>query len=360
MGKADRRQAQGAGGEPFRGRQRFAHRLACIEVRTGLEAVSPNLHSARNQNVLLGSRGAAFDESVPARCVTASIGSKAPERQRKDGESRSSTCGSGELSCLTRNSNASSSGSPEYGEPIRINDGILCLDLRNVCCLPAMSAGAETPKAANPESVASYTTTTANVSGAPDAIRIDIPRWSTDAERDKLMDAWNLRTGNPARGGSGRGGRGDAAATSASRGAAGRGGRGGGEGTAAPSLPEAMLATALKEAATVGYLWSREVAGYALRYAGRTVNADGSERIVLITQRRLGAVNDLWKPAVGNPPDYDFSVIELRLKGNGSGEGKTSLNGKVAPDSFLKIVTIENYDTLPVVFSNVQPRAGKQ
>jgi ankyrin repeat protein len=128
--------------------------------------------------------------------------------------------------------------------------------------LPALSAGAETPKAA---AVASYTSTTANVSGAPDAIRIDILRWSTDAERDKLMDAWNLKTGNANRGGTGRGGRG-AAASGGARGGAGRGGRGGDEGTVSPPLPEAMLATALKEATTVGYLWSREVAGYALRY----------------------------------------------------------------------------------------------
>jgi len=39
-------------------------------------------------------------------------------------------------------------------------------------------------------SLASYMATTENVSGAPDAIRIDILRWSTDAEREKLMDAW--------------------------------------------------------------------------------------------------------------------------------------------------------------------------
>ena len=175
--------------------------------------------------------------------------------------------------------------------------------------LPAFFLGAETPKAANPESIASYTATSANVSGAPDAIRIDILRWSTDAERDKLMDAWNLKTGNAGRGGSGRGGRGGAPASGASRGGAARGGRGGGdEGTVAPPLPEAMLATALKEATTVGYLWSREVAGYAIRYAGRMVNADGSERIVLITQRRLGAVNDLWKPAAGDPPTMIFRL----------------------------------------------------
>jgi|ERR1019366_7811702 hypothetical protein len=226
--------------------------------------------------------------------------------------------------------------------------------------LPALTGGAETPKAANPEAVASYTATTANASGAPDTIRIDILRWSTDAERDKLIDVWNLKTGNPTRGGSGRGGRGEAAGGGAARGGAGRGGRDGSDAAVAAPLPEKVLATALKEASTVGYLWSREAAGYALRYAGRAVNADGSERIVLLTQRRLGAVNNLWKPARQDPPNYEFSVIELRVKANGSGEGKTSLNGKVAPDSAMKIVTIENYDALPVVFSHVQRRAGKQ
>ncbi len=204
-------------------------------------------------------------------------------------------------------------------------------------CLVFLLAASVAPAA----SVATYTATTANVSGAPDAIRINILRWSTDAERDKLMDAWMLKTPSPARGGRG-GGRG-----------AGRAGRGGGEATAPPT-PEAMLAKALQESTTVGYLWSREVAGYAIRYAGRVANPDGSERIVLITQRRLGAVNDLWKPAGGESPAYDFSVIELHVKPNGEGEGKTSLNGKVAPDAALQILALENYDALPVVLSRVQ------
>jgi hypothetical protein len=189
---------------------------------------------------------------------------------------------------------------------------------------------------------AGYTATSANVSGAPDAIRIDILRWSTDAERDRLMDAWNLKPAT-----AGRAGRG-----------AGRGGRGGNAEVTAPPTPEVMLATALKQATTVGYLWSREVAGYAIRYAGKMVSADGSERIVLVTQRRLGAVNDLWKP-VGDSQPYDFSVIELRLNATGSGEGKTSLNGKVAPDGSLKMIALENYDALPVVLSHVQKQKSE-
>jgi hypothetical protein len=196
--------------------------------------------------------------------------------------------------------------------------------------------------------LASYAATTENVSGAPDSIRIDILRWSTDAEREKLMDAWMLKTANAGRGGRG-GGRGP-----------GRAGRGASEAppTAKPT-PESMLAKALQESTTVGYLWSHEVAGYAIRYAGKAANPDGSERIVLITQRRLGAVNDLWKPAGAEVPAYDFSLIELRVKANGEGEGKTSLNGKVSPDTTLNMIALENYDALPVIFSRVRKQKSE-
>jgi hypothetical protein len=226
--------------------------------------------------------------------------------------------------------------------------------------LVAATAYPEAPTAANNAPLASYSATSANVSGAPDAIRIDILRWSTEAERDRLVDAWNLKAANTGRGGRAAGGRGGAGRGGSGRGAARAGADGGGEGTVASPAPEAMLANALKEAPTVGYLWSREVAGYAIRYAGRIANADGSERIVLITQRRLGAVNDLWKPVGAEASAYDFSVIELHVGKNGAGEGKTSLSGKVAPDDSLKVIALVDYDALPVGFSHIQRRAESQ
>jgi hypothetical protein len=191
-----------------------------------------------------------------------------------------------------------------------------------------------------------FTATTDNVGGAPDSIRIDLLRWSTDAERDQLMSAWNMTNG------AGRAGRGGG------RGAAGRGaGRGRADETPAPT-PESTLADALKQAPTVGYLWSSEVAGYALRYAGRLAGPDGMERIILITDRRLGAINDLWTP-VGKaiPNRYGFSVIELRVNSKGEGEGKISLIGKVTPDGAAKIVAPENYGELPVMLKNVKRQA---
>jgi hypothetical protein len=239
-----------------------------------------------------------------------------------------------------------------------------------------------------PDSAAilSLTATTAGVVGAPDSIRIDVLRWSTDAEREQLMAAWNM-TGaeRGGRGGSsggsaaagrgagrGRGGRGVAApaddpapdpdavqdpfGTFGLRG--GRGGRGGGEDAPARPTPEGAFAIALRQATTLGYLWSSEVAGYALRYAGNVSGPNGVDRIILITDRRLGKTNDLWTGSgPGTPTTYDFSVMELRVNAKGEGEGKVSLTGKVAPDSTAKIVALEDYGSLPVVLRNVKRRA---
>jgi hypothetical protein len=196
-----------------------------------------------------------------------------------------------------------------------------------------------------------FTAATANIASAPEPVRIEILRWSTDEERDKLMSAWSLKPvatpGSKAGKGAGK------------QGKAGKG-PGAGGGAAATQSPEAALARALQEAATVGYLWSSELAGYALRYAGKIENSDGSQRIILITQRKLGTVNQVWRPTVdGAPNSYEFSVIELRLNAKGEGEGRISLSGRVAEDAGAKIVAIENYNALPVVFREVRKVEGR-
>jgi hypothetical protein len=207
------------------------------------------------------------------------------------------------------------------------------------------------------------TATTDNVSGAPDSVRIDLLRWSTDAERDQFLTAWTKPGASPGRGGKGPAAidqsdpaLADANPAGGGRGG-GRGGRGGGRGGEAatpPPTPEGSLAAALDKANTLGYVWSSEVAGYAVRYAVQVTEPDGGQHVVLITDRRLGASNDLWKPASGSATNYDFSVIELHLNSKGEGEGKASLTGKVAVDSAAKTFALENYSTLPVILKNVR------
>jgi hypothetical protein len=119
------------------------------------------------------------------------------------------------------------------------------------------------------------------------------------------------------------------------------------------------LTLALQEATTIGYLWSSEAAGYAVRYAGKLAQADGGERIILITDRRLGEANALWRapnqaPAATGPAPYNFSIIELRVNAKGTGEGKLSLGEKLAPDAAAGIVALTDYDSLPVVFTKLK------
>jgi hypothetical protein len=257
-----------------------------------------------------------------------------------------------------------------------------------------------------------FTATTANVSGAGDTVKIDLLKWSTDADRDQFVAAWNLTApttaarggaaggarGEAARGGGGGGARGggrggdnadagaagaapppaaaaapaaaadanapDAAAQGqgqAQAGGRGRGGAGGGGGrggaapaAAAPRTPEGSLAAALQPSQTVGYLWTSESAGYSLKYAYKIQSA-GGDRIILATDRRLGVWNDLWKPT-GNATvtPYDFSVIELRFPAKGDGEGKTSLSGKVTIDTTANTIALDSYATQPVIFKGVK------
>jgi hypothetical protein len=118
------------------------------------------------------------------------------------------------------------------------------------------------------------------------------------------------------------------------------------------------LAAAVQSATGVGYLWTSESVGYSLRYAYRFPQPDGGERIILITDRRLGELDGSWQPLTGAATDYAFTVIELRLNAKREGDGKTSVTGKVFVDSSANTIALENYGALPVTLKDVKPRFG--
>jgi hypothetical protein len=229
---------------------------------------------------------------------------------------------------------------------------IRCLRLATALLfLPLAAMAQSTPAGPSP----GFTAITDNIGGAHDAIKINLLRWSTEAERDQLFLAWTKAgTDKPApgRGGAGRGG------APARR--AARDGLKGGDEIGGVQTPQGSLSAALGKVPTVGFLWtSTEVLGYAVHYAGRVAEPDGGERIILITDRRLGSGHSLWKLAGPGPAtDYEFSVIELHLSPKGEGEGKVSLTGKVVPDSTTKLLVLENYSGLPVLLGNVKRRIG--
>ena len=155
--------------------------------------------------------------------------------------------------------------------------------------------------------------TVVNVAGQDGrTLSVDLIRWSTDAERDKV--------------------------------------------TAAAAKGDAALLDVLKGMPTLGYVWTGESVGYQVRYAFKGTTPNGGERIIVATDRPVGSYTITpWKPA---PPatatSYAFTVIETRLPKGGAGEAKTSLAAKITTDPAAKTLALENYAAAPVIVKNVR------
>jgi hypothetical protein len=146
--------------------------------------------------------------------------------------------------------------------------------------------------------------------GRPGAgtVEIQIDRWSTDAERDKLLTV--LREQGP----------------------------------------EKLLET-LQKLPRVGYIRTPNSIGYDLHYARKSELPDNTERVIIATDRRIG----FWEAA--NRPrsiDYPFTLIEMRIKPNGEGEGKMSVATKITTENDGKTIVLENYASQPVMLTAVK------
>ncbi|HTG72503.1 MAG TPA: hypothetical protein VMB70_01965 [Terriglobia bacterium] len=104
----------------------------------------------------------------------------------------------------------------------------------------------------------------------------------------------------------------------------------------------------------IGYIWTNEVTGYAIKHALRLSSSDGGDRIILATNRRIGANALSWTPASATPTAYEFTLVEIRLRSGGSGEGKTSLTTSIALDGDTRTIGLENYAATPSLLANVR------
>jgi hypothetical protein len=203
-----------------------------------------------------------------------------------------------------------------------------------------------------------FTAVSANVAQPGIPVRIRLMRWSTDEERGPIVAALNPA---PADSAAATPSTPTTAGRGAGRGGRGRGGRGRGA-PAAPLTPTAALTAALGRAPTVGYIWTTDVTGYSIKYAYNAASPAGGERIVLATDRRLGAYSPAWKLAAPGgaeasakePADYEFTFVEIHLDAKGAGEGKTSLTTKVVPDNEARTVALDNYAATPAILEHVK------
>jgi hypothetical protein len=144
-------------------------------------------------------------------------------------------------------------------------------------------------------------------------VEIAINRWSTDAERDRLLNA------------------------------------------VVEKGPDKLL-DVLQAMRPVGTIRTPNSLAYDLRFAHRMPSDEGGERIVLATDRYMS----FWEAA--NRPrssEYPFMLIELRINRDGVGEGKLSVAAKITADRKNNAIVLENYGTQPVMLTQVKREATR-
>jgi hypothetical protein len=139
-------------------------------------------------------------------------------------------------------------------------------------------------------------------------VDITINRWTTDAERDRLVAIFKEKGGDD-------------------------------------------LLRALQKTKPVGTISTPGNVGYDLRYARQLPGADGGRRIILATDRPIGFWEATNKP---RSADYPFLLIEMHLNKAGEGEGKLSLAAKLTLND--NVLVIEDYANQPVMLNEVKQK----
>jgi hypothetical protein len=144
-----------------------------------------------------------------------------------------------------------------------------------------------------------------------DTVVISIDRWSTEAERRRLVDA--LREKGP-------------------------------DG----------LRDAITDLKSLGRIRTAGNIGYELRYAHQVPTATGGRRIFIATDRPIS-----FREAVrgGRSRDYPFTVVEMRLDAKGEGQGKLSVATRIIETG--DGVELENWDSMPVQLTKIRSDKDK-
>ena len=114
--------------------------------------------------------------------------------------------------------------------------------------------------------------------------------------------------------------------------------------------PDKLL-DALQEMPRIGFIRTPGSLGLDIRFARHVPDADGGERVLIVTDRRMGFREVANR---SRTVDYPFTVIELRMQKSGTGEGQASVATRIIPDKRNNLITLENYEIQPVLLTSVK------
>lgn len=148
----------------------------------------------------------------------------------------------------------------------------------------------------------------------PVSIEILIDRWSTDAERDRVVN------------------------TLKSKGPSG-------------------LLTLIREMPSVGNMSSATSKGAPLRFAYARPAANGGREIIMVTERPMSDEQPRSRFRRGD--DYPFTIADIQIDSSGSGEGKLAYAAHLALNSKTGKFEIGNYAADPVHLTTVKSERAK-
>ena len=147
----------------------------------------------------------------------------------------------------------------------------------------------------------------------PDSVTLEIviERWSTNAERDRLIET--LKTKGPD-----------------------------------------VLLDLLRSLPSIGNISTTTSTGSRLRFAQSTPTEDGGRRIFIATERPMSLGNQPPRGRRAADADYAFSAADIRFDRDGSGAGTLNYASKLAHNPKTGAIEIDNYADEPVHLSGVR------
>ena len=147
-----------------------------------------------------------------------------------------------------------------------------------------------------------------NVASGAGTVLIRINRWSTEAERTRLIETLQKKG------------------------------------------PEKLL-DELQDMRSVGTIRTPDSLAYDLRYANQRPGEDGGRQIVLATDRPIG----FWE-AVRQPRtiQYPFTVIQMQMGRDGKGKGTLSYATKIIVRG--DTIELENFATQPIMLTEIRSK----
>jgi hypothetical protein len=144
--------------------------------------------------------------------------------------------------------------------------------------------------------------------GRMQTVEIAIERWSTDEERNQLVEAFTSK---------------------------------GSDG----------LLRALQKTKRVGYIRTPDRLAWDLHYARQRPTGDGGRQVFLATDRNVR----FWEVYENTrSTDYPFTLIQLQLDGESKGEGRMSLATQISVSKDKQHIELENYGSEPVRIENLR------